>query len=459
MIILEKIYISLLLVLLSSSSLSAQGTISYQEYLTKIKAQLPQIQKSQLTVKLAKNTIEQALAVEDPVLEFSTSVLQEYQYTTNTDPTYLQGVGIGAALTKKNIDNGTTLGYGSSIFVGDYKIPQLYVNYSYPIFYNAGGIQDKFKIYAARNNLDIEQWKQQDTDARTLNEFKKLYFQWVKTNAVISLLENNIKNAEKLQQNTKAKQVSGLADLDDVEKSSALVIKYQTQLVQYHTYADELLAMFEPYINTNELVPDNSEVARHLAVIKEQELITVNIKEHFSFKVYKLQEQYFDEYKKVLENTLLPKTDLNLQVALKGRDEDFNQAVSNMKELDYTAAIVFSVPLDKAKAKADLAALEISSEFLDQDIRQNTNSLQAQKDKLLANIYGQQKQLELSFKNLKSLQKRYRIEKSKYEKARLNLSYLIETQNAIIAEKINSKNLELGIIFNYFDLLIVGGRK
>jgi len=451
----KKIFLKItLLVVVQCSFLFSQETISCLDYMTQIKNQLPQIQKSQLSVELAENSIKQASSLEDPVLELNTSLLQEYQYTTAINPTKIRGNSIGASLTKKSL-NGTTFGYGGSLFLGDYKIPQVYVNYTYPIFYNAGGIQDKFKTYAAQNNFDIEKWKQQDIDNQTLNEFRKLYFQWIKTNAIISLLENNIKNAKELQKNTKAKHASGLADLDDVEKISTLVIKYQSQLVQYHTYVNEILALLTPYINTKELTPSNTEVAAQLRLINKKDLTTIDVNEHPSFKIYELQKQYFDEYKEVLKNSLLPKTDLNLQVALKGKNEDLSQAISDMENVDYTAAIVFSIPLNKTKAKADLEALEITVKLLAQDIRQNSNYLQSQKDKLLANIQGQQKQLKLSAKNLKSLQSRYKVENSKYKRARLNISYLIDTQNAIITEKINSKTLETGIIFNYFDLLII----
>ena len=83
--------------------------------------------------------------------------------------------------------------------------------------------------------------------------------------------------------------------------------------------------------------------------------------------------------------------------------------------------------------------------------------LQSQRDQIIANIEGQQNQLILSQKNLKNLNKRYKIEAGKYDKARLNLSFLIETQNAIISEKINTINLKLNIIFNYLDLALVSG--
>ena len=452
----NRLLLLLLFILLQSNFLFAQNTISYKEFISKIKNQLPQIQKTQLSIKLAENKIKQASSITDPVLNFNTNLMQEYQYTATTR-NYIHGFGVGAEITQKNIENGTSLQYGIASFFGDYKVPQIYINYSYPLFYNSGGMQDKFTVYAAQNNFDIEKWKQLESDAQILNKYKKLYFQWIQTKAAINLLEKSIINAKNLRQNAKAKYKSGLIDLDDVEKTESLIIKYQNQLVQYQISLNKLLASIKPYINNLKLIPNDSDMRDQITKINTKNLSAMNIKNNSSFKVYELQKQYFNEYKKVLENRLTPKTDLNLQVALKGRDESFYQSVRNFEDLDYSAAIVISMPIEKAKEKADLEALDISTKLLEQNILQNTNLLQSQRDQIIANIEGQQNQLILSQKNLKNLNKRYKIEAGKYDKARLNLSFLIETQNAIISEKINTINLKLNIIFNYLDLALVSG--
>ena len=71
----------------------------------------------------------------------------------------------------------------------------------------------------------------------------------------------------------------------------------------------------------------------------------------------------------------------------------------------------------------------------------------------MTGIFSVEEVIAAKIESIKSLNKKYSVEKAKHKQARLELSILIETENSIINEEIDLMQKKAGLVLFYLDYL------
>ncbi|MEJ5362528.1 MAG: TolC family protein [Spirochaetota bacterium] len=460
-----------ILVIFSGSQVSAQekqNIISYEQFLLIIKEKLPEIKNNTIGVQRAYNQLEQAKSVDDTNLIAKADYSRQKMYTTGKslyEPDYKQSyygyTGIEQTLTSTGTRVSLGLEYNSSSIKGNLTIPpQAYSVNEYrpsitatitqPLLKNAFGIIDRYGKNSAAMKLEIQKLQQLQDDQSVLNYYKKLYFSWVLYKQALDIWQESISNARSLVDSVQRKARAGLAENDDVQRAASSLLSYEAQYKQYEiTYksiCDELSLYCDksivPQINDMNIMFDSIVSARFTEVPFEQTRSWLIVKKNMDVMQYTI---------KVADNSTLPQMNLILSASRKNYSDQHREALSKLPDTDYSVGVEFSYPLGNHDADAQLKDYELSLKELEYNLLITQNSYYKSLRAIIQSLNGYKELIATHNKNLQALISQRKTEQKKYEQARLDLQYLINTENSIAMEKLTLLQLKVGLVSYYID--------
>lgn len=113
----------------------------------------------------------------------------------------------------------------------------------------------------------------------------------------------------------------------------------------------------------------------------------------------------------------------------------------------------FKYSLENNSAESSLKDIEIQIKALEYEYKTVENSYRKQMHDYIESSQGIIKQLENNEKTLMALESKLVTEKRKYSQARLNLSYVIDTENSITVERNSIVALKYQLIGYYIDYM------
>lgn len=437
-------------------------TISYEDYIIEIEKSLPELKSNDMDVLSAENSVKKAKSADDISLKAGGSAYSNKEYSGITDSGDVKGYNYYAGLSKTVTSTGTSLSTEYNYSKNSYSNfstpgynytsfePSISVKLTQPLLYNFFGKVDRYSENNAKMKLEIAKSRLTENNRSVLNSYRKLYFQWVQYNEIVKNLDEAIKNSNILKAQIKRKVDAGLADNDDYQGSVTSVLSYELQRRDYKTALKNIENKLSMYMDITSSMPDKHVFNEYVEKVHNAELAEVDFKNTTSAKIMDLTMKNYAYSKGVYENKLLP--ELNVFTQMTGKDLSGSQTYG-AKDTDYSVGFEFKYYLGNNSAESNLKEIEIQIRSLEYEYRATQNTYRKSLLGYLESIRGITDQLSMKSKTLKAMESKLVTEKKKYNQARLNLSYVIETGNSITSERNNILSLKFQLIGYYIDYL------
>jgi outer membrane protein TolC len=495
---------------LNSENGKKKRALSYQEYLKTITGKLPDIQKNRLRIRIARSRVHTAKSVDD--VEFEGRALysvneeersgdvsgtfevederEDYDLDYRYDAT-LKTYSINSAVKKTFSSTGTRLSTGVDVSFLDFKgagdlrsryeysiedfdtpryiegsisrkyyAPSAYIGFVQPLLFNTFGVLDRFAKNDAEMKLKIEQLKKGEYDKSVISYYRKLYFDWILYSRILKILEGSISNARKLERNIRRRYQVGLADNDDLQKARYAVNKYSEQYNKNRMAYRSVLNELRLFVDVDTFVPRNEQFDHFFEKSSQEAFTEVSFEKTRSCRILKLTLDNLKYVKSMSENRMLPQINLLGRISARSFNTSFSDAIKGlnkeMRDLYYTIGVIVSYPFGNHESEGAREDVEISIRQLNAEFRNAVNRYKKNLTNIISLIHLNREALGYKKSNIISLTSKLRTEKKKYNMARLNLSYLIDTENSIARERIEElliKKRLITLMFDYRDLI------
>ncbi len=445
----------------SEESVSAGRTISYDDYIAAVEKTLPELQSNSLNVLSAENKVKSAKSGGDTALTAGGSAYSNREYSGINNRGDVKGYEYYAGLSKTITGTGTTLSgtynykknsYSGFSSASDYSAyePSYTLKVTQPLLYNFFGKVDRYAENNAEMQLEIAKYSLQENNKSVLNAYKKLYFQWIMYKGNLNNLDDAIRNSTTLKEQIRRKVNSGLADDDDYQGAVTSVLSYENQRREYLTILKNTESQINLYLKIGDGVPDGNFFDDAYAKATGSDLAEVSFSKTTSAKIMDLTMKNYAYSKGVYENKLLP--ELNVFAGMTKKDLSETQTYG-AKDTDYNVGFEFKYYLENNSAESSLKDVEIQIKSLEYEYKTTENAYKKQLLGYIESSRGIIDQLTTKEKSLRALESKLVTEKRKYNQARLNLSYVIDTENSITSEKNSILALKYQLIGNYIDYM------
>ncbi len=435
-------------------------TISYEEYIAEIEKALPELKSNEINVLSAENRVKSAKSGGDISLNAGATAYSNKEYSGINNKGDVKGYDYYAGLSKTITSTGTTLSgtYNytknsySNFSTSDYSSyePSVTVRLSQPLLYNFLGKVDRYSENNAKMQLEIAKYQLQENNKSVLNAYKKLYFQWVMYKENIKNFDDAISNSNALKEQIRRKLNAGLADNDDYQSAITSVLGYENQRREYETALKNIENQIGVYLHINAVKLDDRAFDLFYQKINGSKPVEIDFKNTTSAKIIDLTMKNYTYSKGVYENKLLP--ELNVFAGVTQKDLSDSQTYG-VDDTDYSIGFEFRYSLENNAAESSLKDVEIQIRALEYEYSVVRNSYRKQLLGYIESSNGIIEQLENKEKTLKALESKLVTEKRKYNQARLNLSYVINTENSITSERNSILALKYQLIGYYIDYM------
>lgn len=486
---------------------SNKKIIPFQMYNRILKEKLPEIKKSYIEEKISKNKIYKEKKTDDWQLESGVKYLIDNQRTKvagagNFDHIIDSGIDSGV-LTEENrinssysgeiearsllqgaqvdtgisrtfsatgtrIKTGIQFGYLDSRFdyhsnpemlngkfSDQFYLPVIYVGIAQPFLKNSFGLLDRFAKKDAIIKYELEKLKQKQYRKSLESYYKKIYFDWIVTLKVIDILESTIKTTQKMVVSVQRHYRSGMTDLDDLNKMNLALYQYQDQLNKKQNTLRQITILLEPYIDTREYDPDIQSFTEYINKSLNHPFSLYPFEKTTHTAIYRLSMKRTGIAEKANENAALPELNLFAEVNKKGQDgdikESWNDLIDKKDNVTLEAGLIVKYPLGNHEARGALKEIFLLKKQLRQDYQTNLRKYQAQINQLYHNALSLQTSLEFREKSISALKIKLKTEYHKYNTARLNLTFVLDTENHMAQEQMELLLVQRKLIDLYID--------
>jgi len=440
---------------------SGSRSISYDYYIEAVEKALPEIKGNEMNVLSAENKITGAKSNGDISVNAGGSAYSNKDYSRITGKGDIRGYDYYAGLSKTITSTGTTVsgtynytknsysGYTTSPDFSSYA-PSYTVKVAQPLLYNFLGKVDSYAENDAEMKHEIAKIQLQENNKSVLNAYKKLYFQWIMYRENIKNLDNAIWNSNILKERIRKKVSAGLADDDDYQGAVTSVLNYTNQRREHLTLLKNTENQIYLYLDIKSAAPDEKFFDDIYVKSSTSDLSEIDFAKTASARIMDLTMKNYAYSKGVYENRLLPQ--LNVYAGM--TKKDFSETRTyGAKDTDYNVGFEFRYSLENNAAESSLKDIEIQIKSLQYSYKSTENAYKKQLLVYIESSNGIIEQLQTKEKTLEAMESKLVTEKRKYNQARLNLSYVIDTENSITAEKNNILALKYRLIGNYIDYM------
>lgn len=443
-----------------------KNTIQYDQFITKIKETLPQIRKNRIAVKRAENAVNLGKSAFDTMLEASASWNKTWKYSYNpfSRTGYETNYATSLGFTKKLYSTGTSVSggisfnqyqsdidYGSFPIPNTYYYPAYYISFSQSLLKNSFGTIDRFAAKDAEMKREIEKLRATLNDDTDLNYYRKLYFDWLESIERIELLKKTIADAIILKEHVNNKFKIGLAENDDVENAKAAELQYRSVYEEETSSLKSIVDEIGLFIDTSNIVPEKKELENFLKQCDEYSFAEIQFENTRLSFIYHLTKENYLYIEKVARNKLLPQLNIVGSITRKAQDTTFSGSVKNINDTDYYIGISAIFPLENNAAESEKKNAELAIEEINHEYDIALNNYRKNITVLSNNAKALKKMIDFSERRVKALESKYRTEEKKYLQARLDLTFLITTAQALTAEKLNLLRLKKLLVYHLID--------
>ena len=441
--------------------------ITLDNYLGIINQKLPEFKQNKIKLEKSKNSVYRSKAIDDFRFNGSATYSKTEQYSSGLDYTkgYVFSTGVEKVISQTGTRVSASVDYtqmdttldptAGGITTNAYQ-PSASITVTQPLLYNFLGKVDRYAKTNAKANFEINKIRTDLQNKALTTYYKKLYVRWIQFESGLLILEKNIKTAKKLENQVRRKVKRGLADNDEVQKAHSATLTYKITYDNYKKELDKLKNELSIFFDIKNSKPNFDKFSELYSTSLDLNFKDIDFGETKNSELLKLTLKNLNYSLDVNENKQLPELNLIGSVTQKSNEDSVGNSISNMKDTDYFVGFSMSYSLGNHENKGSLKDVRLSLKETKEDYIITKNSYNKDLSNLQTSKQSYLNQIKFRKQNLNSLKSQYRTEKTKYNQARLNLSYLIQTENNILAAKMSSLDLQSGLIMlmlDYNDLI------
>jgi len=472
--------------------------LTFEEYITILEEKLPDLKQNDNKLALSRVALIKANALHDVLFSFSAQGVGNKTYPDGqpTEIDYSSGFQM-EGMFSSTLPSGTRVNLGAGYqqiyswgktemqdynnipmtmtgpdfsniptyddeFTSVTYDPYIKIGVVQPLLYNWFGFLDRYGKKDARMKLQIEQLKHIENKNTIMTYYKALFFRWIEYKEILKYLETTIENAKKLEAQTRRKVNAGIAENDEYQRVKYSVYKYQEQYnateVEYKKILDELAI----FIDASLLEPEVNEFDSYFKKSADYEIAFLEFEKTRSSEILGLTKKNIEYNRRVSINKLMPQLNLFGSLDIKFhqfRKDPIGDTTTEMKyessngDIDFVAGLEFIYPIGDHKSRGELKEVNLMLNDLNLSYEITKNSYVKNMNIIINNTGMLRNNIDLKEKSIDALKSQYRTERVKYNQARIDLSYLLETENSIKNEEIELIKLKSLFIILFFDYL------
>lgn len=475
----SKVFVNFFSLLLFTSFLNAQDIISsesnktlyFSEYVTAVYEKLPDIQLNK--VKQIQSEVNQLKAAKQRNWNFElrSALFQESDFTGNIDSPFLfsRGWEIATSLQKSfvNIGGRMNLDFVYRQFTAegivdgitesrDFFVPTLTLQYAQPLLKNVFGLLDRLPIQMADIESKMTDWSVEEENAYLLANYKKLYMQWVVYVQIYDFLIETLENAKQLERLTQEQRRVGYIDEVDFQNSKMLVLEVENQLLDVQNTYTNLLYQIATVVEDTNIKPDIQEWDILQDAIENDSFTARDFYNTRQSLILQFMNDKLRHTSKAVRNSLLPELNAIVSVAMEVYATNSTPNIGeNAIVPAYYTGLQLKYPLGDMEYQANLADLRknrMEYNFLLKKVQQEYELKMNQKNRNMT-FYRDKIINRQDMRN--ALTKRYNSQYKIFSQGRGILAQLIDTKNEMLRNRIEEADVQLRLIFEYFDYKVM----
>ena len=446
----------------SAQTTATKNKLAYQDYLQSIINNLPELQANGVNLLTQENALKKAQSMSDISLTANGSYSLSDQLVQNAGPGEYTNAEIKAGVAKKFTQTGTIVGLnggysdqGYSGFApqvdGHTYSPFIGVSVKQPLLKNFLGKVDRYTEQDASMKVDVEKIRLIELNKNSLNAYKKLYFEWILTIKKVQNSRASITNSQTQLNQVRRNYQSGVNEEDDYQRSLAALIDYQQQLENNLIILRNIEAYLSIYVDVASLQPIEADFDEYFNASNNGSFGFVEFSDTNYAKMLTMTMDRLLYSKGVFENRTLP--DLNVMGAYsrKNLTTDSSKKFSSFSEKDWQIGFEFVYSLENNMSEAELKDVEIQVQSLEYERQIAINNYKKSLSGIMTSVEGTKELLKKKNEYLTALTRQLAAERRKYQQGRLNLSYVIATENLISSTRTAIFTLRYQLIANHID--------
>ncbi len=452
--------------LLKYADLSATNYITYDAYMNSIKKHLPSVQLNILDIESSKNNLMRTESMGDINLSANLGVVGTQGQAlsllplASTPPSGIGpygSIGVGSLIPYSGTTWQVALTNTTIFYTGTDSVvykPAINIAISQPLLKNFFGMSDRYSIRDAKFAVEIAEDTSTVSNNSLLVAYQKIYYQWIGLEKSLEGVDLALSNAKRFETRTRSRYNSGLIDNDSYQLSRAQTFQYTDMVTQYKESIVSLINTLRFFItNAGVLRPDHEQWAVDLekAINEKPTFVPFNVSS-YGVLANKNGERIANSIA-VKKNLTLP--DLSLVAGVNIGADDYDSgyfgSISKMTNVDYYVGFKFAYPIGDKSSKANLRDAEIELEKFNMQYRNMILDYNSRMRDVMLRHEAILTMIETKKGRIASLESALRTQNTKYNQGRISITELIETETAILTEKLNMNDLEFQLINNYFD--------
>ncbi len=342
----------------------------------------------------------------------------------------------------------------------DFFVPTLTLQYAQPLLKNAFGMLDRLPIAIAGLDNKITEWTVSEENSYLLANYKKLYMQWVVYAQSRDFLMQSLENARTLERLSREQRQVGYIDDADLLNSQMLVMEIQNQLLDVNNAYTNLQHQVSLIVKEEDIQPDTNEWNLLNQEIQNSDLAPIGFEDTRQALILDFMQEKIKHYSGAVRNSRLPELNALLNVGMEVYST--NSAATNRADFEivpaFYAGLQLKYPINNIDHQAN--SLELRKNRLEYDLylQKYTSEFNYKMQEKTRNIDFYRNKINNRQSMGSLLQSRYNAEYRTFTQGRGALAQLIDTRNEMLRNRIDEADIQLRLIFEYFDYEVMNNQ-
>jgi len=448
--------------------------IYFSDYIHTVIDKLPDIQLNKLKNTEASVNLLKALKQKEWMFSVRSGAYQESDFTGNLDSPFIFQTGWEAAssmsTTFVNIGGRMNLDFVYRQFTArgvvdgiteerEFFVPILTFEYVQPLLKNAFGLLDRLPIALAGLDKRIANWTVEEENSYLLANYKKIYMQWVVYDQIKVFLLESLANSKELEKISKDQRNIGYIDEVDYQNAKMLTLEIKSELLDVERTYTNLLYQISYLVDNTNIKPDPQEWDLLNTALDNESFQGIPFDDTRQALILSFMQDKIKHTTGALMNSRLPELNLLLTAAMEVYSTNSASQINEMILVPaYYAGLQFKYPLGDMDYKAnsvELRRYKLEYKFLVTKYQNEFDYKMSEKER---NLKFYKEKINNRQIVRKALQKRYVSQYKGFSQGRNVLANLIDTRNKMLQNRIEEADMQLRLIFEYFDFIAMNNR-
>ena len=448
--------------------------VYFSDYIYDVIDKLPDIQLNKLKNTEASVRLLKALKQQEWVFDLRSGAYQETDFTGNLDSPFVFQTGweLASSISKTFLSIGGRMNldfvYRQFVARGvvdgiteerEFFVPVLTFQYVQPLLKNAFGILDRSPIALAGLDKRIASWTVEEENSYLLANYKKIYMQWVVYDQIKEFLLESLANSKELEKISKDQRNIGYIDEVDYQNAKMLTLEIESELLDVDRTYTNLLYQISYLVDNTNIKPDPQEWDILNTALDNESFQGIPFNDTRQALILSFMQDKIKHSMGALRNSRLPELNLLLTAAMEVYSTNSTSQINEMILVPaYYTGLQFKYPLGDMDYKANTAELRKYRSEYNFLVTKYQNEFDYKMSEKERNLKFYKQKINNRQILREALQKRYVSQYKGFSQGRNVLANLIDTRNKMLQNRIEEADMQLRLIYEYFDFIAMNNR-